>query len=417
MIVVENVSKIYSLYKKPVDRLKEALTPFKKKYHKDFHALKEISFRIDRGEVVGIIGKNGSGKSTLLKIITGVIQQTKGRVVVHGKVTALLELGAGFNPELTGRENIYFQASIMGYAQIESKVDEIIAFADIGQFIDQKVKLYSSGMRARLGFALSINVEPEVLIIDEALSVGDIAFQRKCFAQIEHFCKDEHKTVLFVSHSTSHITELCDRAIWLHESKLFFDGNPNYVTNLYQKYSAKKNLTKEYILKQEQKTTHQQDSFVQKLLPKSTVIYPQNGAKIFDVKLLNAQGELVNRISKGQRVTFFYKVTFQNLYKDANITIYLKSMNGTMLAGKQIPLVEARVLQKIEKERVYQCSWSFLNRLNKGVYFFNCAVNTHIQGEKEVLHRIIDAYMIEVVDSKSYAKGYIDFDYKLNVGE
>lgn len=188
-IKVQNLTKVYKLYDKPIDRLKEALHPLKKKYHKDSYALNDVSFEIKKGETVGIIGKNGAGKSTLLKIITGVLTPTSGHVHVNGRIASLLELGAGFNPEYTGIENIYLQGTLMGYSheEMKAKVDEILAFADIGDFVYQPVKMYSSGMFARLAFAVAINVDPDILIVDEVLSVGDIAFQSKCFNKFKEF--------------------------------------------------------------------------------------------------------------------------------------------------------------------------------------------------------------------------------------
>lgn len=202
-ISVKHLTKVYKLYNQPIDRLKEALNPFKKSYHKDFYALNDVSFEIKKGETVGIIGKNGAGKSTLLKIITGVLTPTSGSVQVNGKIASLLELGAGFNPDYTGLENIYFQGSLMGYTreEMESKVDDILTFADIGEFIHQPVKTYSSGMFARLAFSVAINVEPDILIVDEALSVGDMAFQAKCFNKFKEFQR-LNKTILFVTNST-----------------------------------------------------------------------------------------------------------------------------------------------------------------------------------------------------------------------
>ena len=185
-IKVSHLTKVYKLYDKPVDRLKESLHPLKKKYHKDFYALNDVSFEIKKGETVGIIGKNGAGKSTLLKIITGVLTPSSGHVHVNGRIASLLELGAGFNPEYTGIENIYLQGTLMGYShsEMESKIDGILAFADIGDFVHQPVKSYSSGMYARLAFSVAINVEPDILIVDEALSVGDMYFQQKCMDKI-----------------------------------------------------------------------------------------------------------------------------------------------------------------------------------------------------------------------------------------
>jgi len=225
IIKIEDLSKMYKLYNKPIDRLKESVHPFKKKYHKDFYALKDISLNIRRGETVGIIGKNGSGKSTLLKIITGILAPTFGNLKVNGKISALLELGAGFNPEYTGVQNIYLNGMMMGYTkeEIDRKLEKIIAFADIGEFIDQPVKTYSSGMFVRLAFALSINVEPEILIVDEALSVGDFMFQNKCLKKFKEI-QQKGTTILFVSHSTQQIINYCNRAVLLHEGKMYGDS-------------------------------------------------------------------------------------------------------------------------------------------------------------------------------------------------
>ncbi len=220
-IKISHLTKVYKLYDKPIDRLKESLHPLKKQYHKEFYALNDMSFEIKKGETVGIIGKNGAGKSTLLKIITGVLTPTSGSVHVNGRIASLLELGAGFNPEYTGMENIYFQGSLMGYTrdEMENKIDDIIQFADIGHFIHQPVKMYSSGMFARLAFAVVINVDPDILIVDEALSVGDFAFQFKCFQKFQAFQK-AGKTILFVSHNAQQIIQYCNQAMLIHGGKL-----------------------------------------------------------------------------------------------------------------------------------------------------------------------------------------------------
>lgn len=220
-IKVSHLTKVYKLYDKPIDRLKESLHPFKKSYHKDFYALNDVSFEIKKGETVGIIGKNGAGKSTLLKIITGVLTPSNGHVHINGRIASLLELGAGFNPEYTGIENIYLQGTLMGYShsEMETKIDEILSFADIGDFVHQPVKMYSSGMFARLAFAVAINVDPDILIVDEALSVGDFAFQAKCFQRFQDFQK-VGKTILFVSHSTQQIIQYCNKAILIHNGNM-----------------------------------------------------------------------------------------------------------------------------------------------------------------------------------------------------
>lgn len=234
MIIAKNVTKVYRLYSDPIDRMKEALHPFKKKYHNDFFALQDVSFSIGKGEVVGIIGKNGSGKSTLLKILTNVLAPTSGSVSVTGRVSSLLELGAGFNPEMTGRENVYFQGAIVGLARRETDLhmDDILQFADIGDFIDQPVKSYSSGMFVRLAFACAVNVSPDILIVDEALAVGDAVFQRKCYAKLDAF-KAAGKTILLVSHDMETVKRLCSRVILLDGGHLLQDGSPPEVVLSY----------------------------------------------------------------------------------------------------------------------------------------------------------------------------------------
>lgn len=220
-ISVNGLSKVYKLYDENIDRLKEALNPFGKKYHHEFYALDDVSFEIKRGDSVGIIGKNGAGKSTLLKIIAGVLTPTKGSVKIEGRIASLLELGAGFNPEYSGMENIYLQGTLMGYShkEMQGKVEAILEFAGIGEFVHQQVKMYSSGMFARLAFAIVIHVEPDILIVDEALSVGDFAFQFKCFEKFQAFQK-QGKTILFVSHSVQQILQYCNKAILIHDGAL-----------------------------------------------------------------------------------------------------------------------------------------------------------------------------------------------------
>ena len=233
-IKVSHLTKVYKLYDKPIDRLKESLHPLKKSYHKDFYALNDVSFEIKKGETVGIIGKNGAGKSTLLKIITGVLTPSSGHVHVNGRIASLLELGAGFNPEYTGVENIYLQGTLMGYShsEMETKIDEILSFADIGDFVYQPVKMYSSGMFARLAFAVAINVEPDILIVDEALSVGDARFQSKSIKKMEEI-RDNGTTILFVSHATEQIKRFCTKAIWIENATVKLIGDPAIVTDKY----------------------------------------------------------------------------------------------------------------------------------------------------------------------------------------
>lgn len=236
-IKVQNVSKMYKLYEKPSDRFKESLGLTKKKLYQEHYALRDVSFQVNKGETVGIIGTNGAGKSTMLKIITGVLNPSGGSVVMNGRVSALLELGAGFNGEYTGIENIYLNGTMMGYTEGEMKkrVQAIVDFADIGEFVNQPVKTYSSGMFARLAFAVSINVEPEILIVDEALSVGDMRFQVKCIEKMKEL-KENGTTILFVSHATEQIKRFCTRTVWLKDGKVKEDGEASQIVDLYENF-------------------------------------------------------------------------------------------------------------------------------------------------------------------------------------
>jgi lipopolysaccharide transport system ATP-binding protein len=233
-ISVRNVSKKFRLFASPSARLAEALHPFRKSYHHEFWALRDVSFKVERGEVLGILGQNGSGKSTLLQIICSVMQATEGSVDARGRLSALLELGAGFNPEFTGRQNVMLNGSIMGFSrkEMQHRMPQIEAFAEVGEFFDQPVKTYSSGMSVRVAFAAAIHIDPEILIVDEALAVGDAKFQHKCYARIENF-KAENKTIILVTHDIGQITSHCDRAILMNKGRLVMDGKPRDVVDRY----------------------------------------------------------------------------------------------------------------------------------------------------------------------------------------
>ncbi len=237
IIEINNIVKSYKLYNKPADRFKEAIHPFKKNYHKEFVALNGITLSVEKGDAIGILGRNGSGKSTLLKIITGVLTPTSGTVNIDGKISAILELGAGFNPEYTGKENIYLNGLMMGYSRekMEEKIESVIEFADIGNFIDQPVKLYSSGMFARLAFAVSINVEPDILIVDEALAVGDTRFQTKCIDKMKEL-KKSGTTILFVSHASEQVKRFCNKAVWIKDGKIAAQGDSSEIVDLYEDF-------------------------------------------------------------------------------------------------------------------------------------------------------------------------------------
>ncbi len=295
-IKVSHLTKVYKLYEKPIDRLKESLHPLKKQYHKDFYALNDVSFEIKKGETVGIIGKNGAGKSTLLKIITGVLTPTSGHVHVNGRIASLLELGAGFNPEYTGIENIYLQGTLMGYAhsEMEAKIDEILAFADIGDFVHQPVKMYSSGMFARLAFSVAINVEPDILIVDEVLSVGDARFQTKSIKKMESI-KKNGTTILFVSHAIEQVKRFCQKAIWINDGKIKQIGEQSTVGDMY---------TDSLHLESLENSTNEQKNFIKSNTNSSTQ------AKISSFKLEKKELKVFEKLS----VNIEYEVFEDELY-------------------------------------------------------------------------------------------------------
>ena len=425
VIKVTNVSKKYQLYNSNMDRLKEVF--LFKKMHRDFYALNGISFEISEGEIVGIVGRNGSGKSTILKLISNVTLPSSGSIEVTKKVVALLELGAGFNPELSGIENIYLYGLLNGVSknEMKKKINSIIEFAEIGDFINQPIKTYSSGMKSRLAFAVSIHVEPEILIIDEVLAVGDAAFQRKCFAKIEEF-KNSGITILFVSHSASQIIELCDRAIWLQNGEKILDGDAVKVMGLYQKYFDKK-VNRESILteysnlsknkkKRNKKSVVDLSYFNKNLIPKTTIQYEINGAEIYDVAVLNSKNEKVNLLERNEVYFYTYKVKFYEDFKNVNFAMMIKTIKGFELGGINFPIANKGKIE-IKAGEELTIKYRFKNILNPGVYFFNCGVNTLVDNKKVVLNRILDAYMIDVIKKEKIVESSLinfnlEFDFE-----
>jgi ABC-type polysaccharide/polyol phosphate transport system ATPase subunit len=351
-ISVRKLSKKYQLYETPKQRLKEALHPFKKKYHREFWALKDVSFEARHGEIVGIIGRNGSGKSTILQLISGTLTPTQGNVIVNGRVSALLELGAGFNPQFTGKENVYMNAAIMGLSRedIDTRYDGIVAFADIGNFIDQPVKTYSSGMYIRLAFACAINVDPEILIIDEALAVGDARFQRKCYAKLEEFRKSG-KTILFVSHNTEIINQICDHAMLLDKGQIIEKGEPRQITELYYnmlfgekfeldpKATAKENKkAKSEPQKDKQRQLAEKEELERKKVKELAIqkLKNHNGdkkAEIIDFGILDQNGEKTDILEMGGKYTFFSNVLICVDLDDVVLGFPIRTVTGIVLFG------------------------------------------------------------------------------------
>lgn len=415
-IKVEGLSKTYKLYDRPIDRLKEALHVSKKNYHKEFYALRDISFEIKKGETIGIIGTNGSGKSTLLKILTGVLNATTGTISVNGKISALLELGAGFNMEYTGIENIYLNGTIMGYTreEMEKRISEILEFADIGDFINQPVKTYSSGMFVRLAFAVAINIDPEILIVDEALSVGDVFFQTKCYKKFEEF-KNAGKTILLVSHDLGSINKYCDRVILLNQGHKLREGKAKEVIDDYKKLLV--NQLSDSSLKQEnQNRILEQTSWNENLIvnPKS-IEYGDQIAKIIDFAILDAQGFITNQIGKDTFFTIKIKVAFYGSIKNPIVAFTIKDVKGTELTGTNTYYEEKNISAK---ENGDYCVVSFTQEMNlhNGEYLLSLGCTEFLDTNFVVHHRLYDICNI-LVSSQKNAVGYYDMNSKIEILE
>jgi lipopolysaccharide transport system ATP-binding protein len=328
-IRVNNVSKCFKQYAHPVDRLKEIVFPGRGRA-KDFWALHDINLEISRGQTLGIIGQNGSGKSTLLQIIAGTLTPTTGDVEVNGRISALLELGSGFNPEFTGRQNVFFNGRLLGLSQAEllEKFDDIVKFADIGDFIDQPVKTYSSGMFVRLAFAVAVNVEPEILIVDEALAVGDILFQRKCFSKIEELAS-RGTTILFVSHDLNSILNLCDRAIIIDRHAIICDDKPHPAVLAYSTLMAQREAASDDF--QNRKFRHEAKPSSGQAVGESRI--GVGGAELIDVELIDEQGQSVQTIKCGERTIVRSTIQFHEDIEFPISGFKIKTLNGIAVVG------------------------------------------------------------------------------------
>ena len=437
LVSVRGLGKCYEVFARPEHRLAQLFLGRRRRLYREFWALRGIDLEVARGETVGIVGCNGSGKSTLLQLVCSNLEPSCGDVVVRGRVAALLELGAGFNPEFTGRENVFLSATIMGVdeAQMSRRLAEVEAFADIGEHIDQPVKVYSSGMYARLAFAVAIHVEPDLLVVDEALSVGDEAFQRKCYARIEAI-RHAGGSILFVSHSAAAIVDLCDRAVLLHHGERLYTGEPKRAVGLYQSLiyasPAQQAAIRDRIVAEDRggaspvlagaaggpddapaASAHSQAGVRAELDPalvsKSRVVYPPNGASIEEPRLLAADGRHVNCLVGGERYRLEYEVEFYAPAPNVRFYSTLKTVSGTELGGGVHPPLDdaAGVIAAPGRVRV---GFSFDCRLNPGTYFFNCGVGGH---EGQVLHRILDALPFRVVARRTLASfGAVDFGFR-----
>jgi len=415
-ITVKDVTKIYKMYDKPMDRLKEALHPGHKEYHKKFYALHDLSFQVKKGETVGIIGTNGSGKSTILKIITGVLSPTTGNVEVEGNISALLELGAGFNSEYTGIENIYMNGTMMGFSrkEMDGKLQDILEFADIGDFVYQPVKTYSSGMFVRLAFALAINVEPEILIVDEALSVGDVFFQSKCYRRMEEI-RQKGTTILMVTHDMGSIIKYCDKVVLLNKGNFVAEGTPGHMVDLYKKILANQmDALKEELGEMNDfsgegargnrgraKKGKAEGLMKEKLTINSNrTEYGDGRAEIYDLGLLDGRGNVTNLLLKGEKFTIKEKIRFHASIQAPIFTYTIKDKKGTELSGTNT-MFEGTDIRPVKDGDEYEVSFTQKMTLQGGEYLLSMSCTGFELGEHVVYHRLYDVANITVISNKN----------------
>jgi teichoic acid transport system ATP-binding protein len=406
-IQVDQLQKVYKLYEKPSDRLREALG-IRRNLHKDHYALRDISLRIGQGETVGIIGTNGSGKSTLLKIITGVLNPTAGTVKVDGRISALLELGAGFNMEYSGLENVFLNGTMLGFSdeEIKQKLPSILAFADIGEYIHQPVKTYSSGMFVRLAFAVAINIDPEILIVDEALSVGDVFFQAKCYRKFEEF-KQMGKTILFVSHDLSSISKYCDKVFLLNQGKLLGTGTPKEMIDAYKRVLVGQYPDGDVPLEIN-------DAIDGEAWPQG-LDYGTKQGKIREFYVEDEQSLRTNAIIKGTRFTIIMIVDF---FEDIPAPIFafsIKNAKGTEICGTNTAL-EQTFLKGVLKGQSKEVRFTQNMFLQGGEYLLSLVVTGYRVDSCEVYHRLYDVLSISVISDKNTV-GFFDMNSQSEVCE
>lgn len=443
-VVVRDLGKCYQVYDRPQDRLRQALLRWTgRQYYREFWALRHVNLEIRRGECVGIIGRNGSGKSTLLQIMAGTLQPSEGHAVTYGRVAAILELGSGFNAEFTGRENVAINAAILGIPadQLEARFNEIVAFSEIGAFIDQPIKTYSSGMIVRLAFAVQALLDPDVLIVDEALAVGDEAFQRKCYAWLERF-RARGGTVLFVTHSAQLVVQLCDRAVLMEHGRMLAQGPSKPVVDLYQKllygtpqqgealrrrlHELGGQIPKEGLAEPDDASKTEADAPAKAHEPESTeervaffdasVIRPPEStygtgdAQITDVGMLDMQGRPVNVLVSGQPCVWRYRVRFDADAEGVRFGMMIKTKEGVDIAGISSGHLHVPV-ERMEAGQEVEVRFELTLNLAPGTYFLNSGVSAIRDNQEVYLHRRVDVAAIRVIprdERDIYGLAYLD---------
>ena len=418
-IKITNLTKIYKLYARNRDRLKDSLGLSKKANYKEHYALKNVDMEVKTGESVGIIGVNGSGKSTILKIITGVLNATSGDVQINGRISALLELGAGFNMEYTGLENVYLNGTMMGFTrkEIDERLQAILDFADIGDFVHQPVKTYSSGMFVRLAFAVAINIDPEILIVDEALSVGDVFFQAKCYHKFEEF-KKMGKTILFVSHDLTSIAKYCDRVILLNKGVKLAEGNPKDMVNMYKKLLVHQ-LDEETLEDVSGKSAIGEKSEDGKAWKNNFEINPtitdygEKQAEIVDFAIVDQYGAYSSIIEKGSVYQVKAKIHFHETVKNPIFTITIKNKQGTDITGTNTMFerIETGTVSAGEERIV---TYEQKMNLQGGDYLLSLGCTGYVGDNFVVYHRLYDLVSFNVLSDKNTV-GFFDMDSHITV--
>ncbi len=439
-ITVDHVSKLYKLYDKPSDRFKEAMGLTKKKLYREHYALRDVSFNVKRGESIGIIGTNGSGKSTMLKIITGVLNPTEGQVNVNGRISALLELGAGFNGEYSGIENVYLNGTMNGFTreEIDARMDDILRFADIGEFVNQPVKTYSSGMFVRLAFAVAINIEPEILIVDEALSVGDVFFQAKCFRKFEEF-REMGKTLLMVSHDLSSISKYSDKVILLNQGTKVDEGEPKYIVDLYKRFLVHQEGDPEAEKKQKEeaaKASPEEQAAAKKAAEEqkeqevaglaleagsgfrmnpNVLEYGEKRAEITGVAIYDENGLCTNTLEKGTRFRIAMQVKFHEEVQEPICAYTIKDARGTEITGTNTMYEQSDIKPKKPGDVITVTFEQELN-LQGGEYLLSFGCTGYRDADFHVYHRLYDACSLTVVSTKNTV-GFFDMNSKVTIEE
>lgn len=419
VIEIKNISKIYNLYNKPSDRLKEALFS-RKSRHTEFAALNDVSFNVNKGEILGIIGKNGSGKSTILKIITNVLTPTSGECIVKGKIAALLELGAGFNMEYTGIENIYLNGQMIGFSkeEMDKKIQDIIDFADIGEHIYQPVKTYSSGMFARLAFSVAISVDPDILIVDEALSVGDVFFQNKCYRRFEEF-RERGKTILFVTHDMGSVIRYCNRCVLLNAGKKIAEGNPQEMVDLYKRIMVgqwNENEEKEV----DSSSTVKASNVKKDQLWKEQIstnpdmeVYGDGRADIIDFGIFSDTGDIGNNVYKGDYYSVKMKVRINEDNLNPIFAFKLRDVKGTELTGTNTMLEDIDTSQ-CKKGDIVTITFRQKQYLQPGQYLVSLGCTAFEGNQFVVYSRNYNCCVLGVVAQKGTI-GIFDSESEVSV--